>query len=152
MTEEFWQTQIRGYKKYTDPDMKVAATFYSEAKNRKIFLEPPEEERSPMGQISKKPHTGCRVNFTNGILYIRNKKVLEMLMSHRGFGNANGFHVHPEDPTGFWRAQGIIQTSEVHVITDINRNVKFGDLDLSAAALSKVNPDELNKVYDLKTG
>ena len=152
MNEDFWKTQIRGYEKYTKADMKASATFWSDAKFRKIFLLPPEEEKSPMGQIRKKPQTGLRVNFTNGVLYVRNKAVLKMLLEHRALGNANGFHIHNEDPTGFWRTQGVVETAQIHVVKDVNRGVKFDDLDLTAAILGKINPDEITRVHDLKIG
>lgn len=93
-------------KPYDKKDLKVAAVLISQDIGLEITLRPIETMKDNPGERDYK--TGLKIKFEGGVKYITNKAVLKMIMSSSAY-NRGEIRIHPEDPTGFWRAAGIIK-------------------------------------------
>jgi len=97
---------------YREPDMAPGAVFVSDYRNLNVQLECQEEEILS-GVPKKKAGTGCRVPFKNGRATVDNKKAFALMLEHPLFNAGRGFHIDKTDPTGFWRAAGMVKEVEV---------------------------------------
>jgi len=95
--------------KFQKKDMPVEACFECSELGRTIFIEPKEEETTAGGQRMHKPGTGYKVKFRGGKLRVGNKALLQVIMEENDFRRGIIFPDR-EDPTGFWRTNGVVQT------------------------------------------
>ncbi len=110
---------LSGHPKYKKVTLPLSATFVSKSKGLRIYLEPVEEKVGINETISRVPNTGLRVKFEDNRLIVKNKLVFEKLLKCKNFNSPkSGFFVDVEDPTGFWRAIGRVETEKITVGKD----------------------------------
>jgi hypothetical protein len=133
---------ISGNPIYRTEDLPIPATFTSVHKSHTFYLIPIEEEIGPDNTIRRKRDTGCRVRFEDYRLVVRNTEVLKMLLKHTHFNNLNfGFKIDEEDPSGFWRAQGIVKEKTITTfVPQSEYAVTFESLDLKKKPPVKLRP------------
>ena len=93
-------------KPFDKKDLKVAAVFISKDVGLEITLKPIETMKDNPGERDYK--TGLKIKFEGGVKYIFNKAILKKMMNNSAYKKGE-IRIHPEDPTGFWRAAGIIK-------------------------------------------
>jgi len=101
---------ISGEKKYKVSDLPVAATFESSIKEHVILLKSSLSKIVGDNELQRIPNTGLRIEFEDFRLNVFNLEVLDMLLNHQAFNATRfGFTINKTDPTGFWRAQGVVE-------------------------------------------
>lgn len=119
-------------EKYRAENLPVPATFTSDQfPVLELRLEEMEEkENAKTGVVSRIIGTGCAVKFKGGALAVKNTKLLKMVMESPAYLN-NQIRINPDDPTGFWRAQGAIVTKTVQVVRfEDFKKPTFDDIEL----------------------
>jgi len=97
-----------------EEDLPVVAVFYSQKlKHARVRIDSVQEQAGFGGRMERKTGTGFDVLFRVHRAYVRNSKVLKMMMAHPMFRHTSGWDIDEEDPTGFWRAMGIVKEIEV---------------------------------------
>jgi len=97
-----------------EEDLPLVAVFYSDKlKHARVRIESVQEQPGFSGRMERKPGTGFDVLFRVHRAYVRNSKVLKLMMAHPMYRHTSGWDVDEEDPTGFWRAMGIVKEVEV---------------------------------------
>lgn len=133
-------------KPYDKKDLKVAAVLISQDVGLEITLRPIETMKDNPGERDFK--TGLKIKFEGGVKYITNKAVLKMIMSSSAY-NRGEIRVHPEDPTGFWRAAGVIKPEiRETVITKEVPNPQFTDTFNESLKEMKVPKETLPLILD----
>ena len=95
-------------------DLPLVAVFYGKnLKNARVRVESVGEQLGEGGKMQRKPGTGFDVIFRLNRAYVRNSKVLQLMMGHPMFRHTSGFDIDERDDTGFWRAMGIVREIEV---------------------------------------
>lgn len=114
----------------TKVDMPVAATFIAQEIGLELWLVAKRGVLNPAtGMWDEEPGTALRVKFKGGHLPVENKRLLQILLSTEAYDNGN-FRPDPEDPTGFWRQLGMLETREVvTVVPESVKAPKFADID-----------------------
>ena len=128
-----------GSPKYVTEDLLIPATFLSKHKEMRVWLIPVESVMGPDNTVQRVPNTGCRVRFKDFRLLVRNKAVLKLMMEHKKFNQGNyGYSIDEQDPSGFWRANGVVKTRQVTAMVKADTtSVAFKDLDLTAGLKKK---------------
>lgn len=95
-------------------DLPLVAVFYADKlKHARVRIVSVEERMGSRGVMERKPNTGYDVLFRVHRAYVRNSKVLQLMMGHRMFRHSSGWDIDPEDPTGFWQAMGFVEEIQV---------------------------------------
>lgn len=137
-------------EEYAKEDMAVAATFMSSPKHPtlRVRLIGAKEEKDGEGRW-RKTQNAVEVRFKAHTLSIKNKKLLTLILEHRAFNKGGaGYKIDHHDPTGFWRAAGIVESKPVQTFV-INHNIKIDPRKLNIKELmAKVpeNPEILRAV------
>lgn len=129
-------------EQYTKPDMAVAATFMSNPKHPtlRVRLVGAKEEKDGEGKF-RMTQNAVQVRFKAHTLSVKNKKMLTLVLNHRGFNKGGaGFKIDHHDPTGFWRAAGIVESKAVQTFV-INHDVKIDPTKLNIKELMAKIPD-----------
>lgn len=143
-----------GRMKLREKDMAPGAVFVSDYKNLKLQLLC-QEEVIIAGVPTKKEDTGCRVLFQNGRATVENKEVYELMLKHTLFNAGRGFHVDKTDPTGWWRAAGVVKEREVTTFVadgepSLPKNLKVTDI-LKKLKAQEAALDDGEKINALST-
>lgn len=113
---------ISGNRKYRDKNMPVAATFIGPL-GMKVNLEHAESKVGSDNTVMRDTTTGLWAEFEKGHLFVENKTVLKMLLEHDGFNRGvHGFFIDPTDPTGFWRANGLIEEDVIYTYKKVDES------------------------------
>ena len=137
---------ILGHPKWKKADLPVAATFVSRIKEHVIHLEAAESTVNLENIVQRTPNTGLKVKFEDNRLVIRNSMVLNKLLKHGSFNNPRfGFTIDPEDPTGFWRACGVVEEDVVHTFK-VKPQYDVNPTKIDREKLKKIDPEKLNKL------
>lgn len=128
---------LSGAEKYKAKDMGVAATFISDKPLLKVLLAPVAQIKNVDGTVSADRKTGCRVFFKGGRYVCENLAVFKFMMAHKAFERGMlGYNIDPEDPTGFWRAAGVVEEREVKTfVVDSTKNV--GDMTIDPKKIAE---------------
>lgn len=115
---------------YTVKDMKIPAQFMTspDVPELKLLIKPITDVFDEARKTYvPKDGSGVRVVFRGGIYLCENSKIFSLLVGHRAFRKSHhGFDIDKTDPTGFWRACGLVEEKQVVVC----KSVKF-DVDLT---------------------
>ena len=134
---------LYGAKKYKENDLPVAATFISAVKKFRVVLL---NAKSTVGEdnvVRKTDDTGLIAEFEDHRLIVQNQEVVDMLLNHRNYeATRYGFTVDPCDPTGFWRALGVIKEKVVITYQDED-TVKVAPKEIDLAKLQAIDPEQL---------
>ncbi len=97
-----------------EEDLPLVAVFYSDKlKHARVRIDSVQEQVGFGGRMERKAGTGFDVLFRVHRAYVRNSKVLALMMKHPMFRHTSGWDIDEEDPTGFWRAMGIVKEIQV---------------------------------------
>ena len=100
-------------KQYTVEDLPAVATFVSNEScpHLRLRLKHTEEKLNPAnGTYERVEGTGVEVRFQSRSLQINNSKLLALMLASKCFrGGAVGFDIDKSDPSGFWRAMGVVK-------------------------------------------
>ena len=146
---------VLGDPKYAKEDLPVPATLVSYKKELRVHVFASEYEMLPNGDERKKPNTGLRVKFEDYRLVVKNKLLLKELLGHRCYNEAVwGYAIDPQDPSGFWRAQGKVKEVQVTTFALENGNtpVSFDDLDFKDLKNRVGEPKSLIPVPEAQKG
>lgn len=95
----------------------MAATFLSNSKypTLKVKLENIEETvHSVSGAITRDPDTGYTARFSGHVFHTANEAMMVAMLEHSAFNSGkNGFTIDHHDPTGLWRALGVVEVTQV---------------------------------------
>ena len=98
------------------------------AKQRKKAI-PLSDKESKTGVVSRVIGIGCALKFKGGALSVNNTKLLKLVMNSPAYLNSQ-IRINPDDPTGFWRAQGAIVTKTVQVVRfEDSKKPTFADIE-----------------------
>lgn len=93
-------------------DLPVPAVFYSkQIYSGRVRLESVKEQLVE-GKMQRLPNTGFDVLFRGYRAWVKNSKVLRMMMQHNYFRHSGGWDIDETDPTGFWEAMGLVKKVE----------------------------------------
>lgn len=117
-------------EKYQKTNLSKPATFESKAIGLEIKLLPREEmfnEETKKYQLRR--GTGVAIRFKGHKFSTQNKDLLKLLMEDSAYDRGL-YGIDPEDPTGFWRDQGMVhfETRKIVVDTNITKPL-FADID-----------------------
>lgn len=129
-------------EEYEKEDMAVGATFMSSPKHPtlRVRLVSAKEEKDGEGRY-RKTRNAVEVRFKAHTLSIKNKKMLILVLKHRAFNKGGaGYKIDHHDPTGFWRAAGIVESKAVQTFV-INHDVKIDPTKLNIKELMAKVPD-----------
>ncbi len=118
-----------------------AATFVADDLGLTMMLISKEWERNREGDPEPIDGTNLTLKFTDGKLTVKNKKVMEIVMTSSAY--ANGLvSINPMDPSGLWRELGMIVTETVqrHSPESVAQP-KFDDCDFKKINLENELPD-----------
>lgn len=102
-----------------EPSLPVAATFESDNIGLRLYLVPSQSVVDPAsGNHEKLDNTEVRIRFRGGKWRTRNFNMMKLLMDSSAYKRGL-VRIDPEDPTGFWRAQGFVKTKMVPVIEEV---------------------------------
>ena len=131
---DFQFTKNKQKVKGTGPDLPIAATFISDSLGKEVWCKNKQFENIVRDGISKsvyKVGTGLRLKFRGGHLTVTNSEVLVSLMVSHAY-KCGDVRPDPEDPTGFWRQQGVVEfESKPVLIGGTAKQVKPEELDLT---------------------
>lgn len=90
-------------------DLPVPAVFYSkQIYSGRVRLESV-REMLVEGKMQRQHNTGFDVIFRGYRAWVKNAKVLAMMMKHNYFRHSGGWDIDETDPTGFWEAMGLVK-------------------------------------------
>jgi hypothetical protein len=123
-------------------DLPVPAVFYSKQMySGRVRLESVGEELVE-GKKVRQPNTGFDVMFRGHRAWVKNSKVLKMMMQHNYFRHTGGWDIDEKDPTGFWEAMGLVKkVQRVETVFAIEASVR-PELPNLAGIKSKFNAHE----------
>ena len=102
-------------------DLSAEATFrHNSKKFPRYRIESVKEQKDKDGAPLRVPGTGFVAHFRNWEYRTRNSTVLKKLLNHKDFNTSKGFRINETDPTGFWRAMGMIKEKEVKTFELVN--------------------------------
>lgn len=137
-----WKNPLTG-KQYdlAKKNLPVAATFICESRGLKLFLIPMKEFYNEGTKMHERiDDSGYFVKFRGGCLVVEEKGVLDLLMDCADYVNGK-VRINPEDPTGFWRQAGLLQTKIITVVAaDKMIHPKYEDIDLSLISKDNETP------------
>ena len=90
-------------------DVVQEATFFSESHKFRVTVFPVDEVITQQG-LRGVPGSGVTCEFEGGFYSTPFKEVADVLRMLDDFGN--NFRAHPADPTGYWRAEGVMELVE----------------------------------------
>lgn len=100
--------------------------------------------------------SGLKLKFEEGELSVGNSEVLEKMLRSDKFNKGYmGFRPNPEDPTGFWREYGLIQTNTIQVVDPSQPILADKDADarwklISAKLKTMKKPEDLPNIRAVK--
>lgn len=134
---------LYGDPKYKEDNLPVAAAFAATVKNFTIVLISAESTVGPNNEVRRTEGTGLTVKFEDHQLIVNNQAVVSMLLNHRHYeATRYGFTVNPLDPTGFWRALGMVKEKVIITHHD-GDTVRVAPEEIDLAKLAAIDTEAL---------
>lgn len=119
----------------------IDATFVHNKKVAKIFLEKRDYTQDSNGLMNPDMASGLRIEFADCKFNCANKAMFKKIMESKPFKDGR-IRMNPEDPSGFWKLNGIIETEKVEIekVTKIN-SVSYEAIDFRKVKVPKIQDE-----------
>jgi len=132
-----WERRLP--KEYQKHDLPAGASFVVSNENTKVLRLLLKAADEVYDKALKRdvivPNSAVRVTFKGGTFTTHNSKMRDLLLNHHAFGlsGKEGFNIDITDPTGYWRASGVLTTGTQETVVAVASGADLKKLDNDAA-------------------